>query len=311
MGILSFFSRAEAKPSMDDNIRARLEKAGPGQFEIQSTSWDFNYAHADFQHHHVIVAAKADPEVQFQLRWHKPSADGHVTVDEVREAYAHSLESTKLARAYAKAMESAGFTNSMVGVDGTAVDVFLFRELQPTEAESILAKIHRALKSVPQFSGGDFQIVFLDPEAVSKRSRSILPTPVVRRSGGWRDEFALYTWAFLAPNLDEAGAFAAQYEVATQGRRLRRHLEAAHRAALLAIGNRLPKGAFVDTDRDVAYSVAEKPPRSIWFSFPIWKAGKPDREKAAGLLEPDSYLVCLHDVDAGRTSQVSIEKEAH
>lgn len=316
MGILSFLLGAiakppgtNAKPSMDDNIRALLEKAGPGQFEVMSTAWDFNYAHGDFQHHHVIVSAKADPEVQFQLRWHKPSADGRVSVEEVREAHEHARQSTALARRFGQALQARGFTNSMVGAEGNQVDVLIFHELAPATAGATLQTLLGALKSEPKFSGCEFTVTFLEPDAVAKRRNGILPTPSVRRRGGWRDEFALFTWEFLPANLPDAGPLAGQYEVATQGRRLRRYLEAAHRDGLVAIGNRLPKGSFVDTDRDVVYSAADRPTRAIWFSFPIWRSGKPDRETAAGLLEPDSYLVCLHDVDSGQTSRVSIEKE--
>lgn len=310
MGLLSFLFGCSAKPSMDDNIRALLERAGAGKYEIVSTSWDFNYAHGDFQHHFVTVAPKEDPDVQFQLRWHKPSPDGHVTPEEVVAACERARKSTTLARDYVKALQARGFTNAMVGVAGDAVDVLLFAELEPGAAEKTLGALLEALRGVPKFGGRDFAVTFLEPEALAKRARDILPTPVVRKAGGWRDEFATYTWGFLADNIAGSGPLRDQYEVATAGRRFRRYLEAAHRAALDQVAGRLPKTAFVDTDHDVAFNVAEKPPRSIWFSFPYWKKGKPDREAAAGLIEPEGYVVCLYEVDSARTSKVSLEKES-
>lgn len=140
MGLLSFLFGRSAKPSMDDNIRALLERARRGgQVRDRVHVLDFNYAHGDFQHHHVTrsrprtirrCSSRCAGTSRRPMAW--------VTPDQVREACKGARQSTAVAREYVKALHGRGFTNAMVGVAGSAVDVLLFADLEPASAEKTL-----------------------------------------------------------------------------------------------------------------------------------------------------------------------------
>ncbi len=188
MVMWSFFGCGKKK-AVANEADVWLEKNFPAQFDIIKNEYAVNtWTSTDRSKYKLILASKADSEVQFLLFWNTGLTDGGASVEDVKKSLNYAIEDVENVRHLSAAFKKEGVLKISVGVaqtrEGYVADVLFYANPTSDGREKWIAIMRRAFKEWPLTPQTNILICFMEEDYFGKDFKEVLPNRFIHEWPG-------------------------------------------------------------------------------------------------------------------------------
>lgn len=288
------------------NAQIWLDQNFPGKFEVLDTESAATWAKPDFDVSILYIGLKADPDVQFTLRWNKTRPDGKLQAAEVEEALQDAQRDAERARALLSCLKNKGLDKVQVGVSAGSVAVLLYAECTLPYRERVLGDLHAALQQWPEISAQSVRIFFMEENAFDPQAKAVVPKPLAFKQTTLQQANTVYyldyEWTDKLTLSDLAEHLAVN---AASARDSIYRMNAFEKVQAWALKN-APPGIQIESAQMVMTTVDEHKLRCIYYDFPFVLEAKPAAPNTPGGSQNDGYINCIYDTDSGKTTDIRL-----
>jgi hypothetical protein len=297
------FGKKPPKPSFE----AWLEQNFPGQFEVLSTSSNFNLKDYYLGKRTSLLADKSDPDVQFALRWLKSPPDFGLTKAEVQAALDSCRANVAQARALLNLLKTNGFDKISVSASGPNAYLMAFAE--PTSAQRLetLAQLKTALAGQPDWAERTFWVMLMEPTAYQTEFRDIIPGWHWERPDGWQRNKCIMENQ-INDLRQPIAALMRGWTVSTVSDHTEVFRAEAHRQALVWAEKKLPKPFYLEPAHLVQMERDERDPLAIHYHFPVHPT-QPDSLEGTVENSIIGYVSGIYQTDDKTFTRIKHQKE--
>lgn len=295
------FTACFRKKAGSRNLQQWLDKHYPGKFEVLSTSTDDAIRNLSFKVKTSLVGEKANPLVQYYIKWDKRAPDLNLTTDLVDTAFAQAASYYQDARELLQILQAQGLEPPCVSLKNGTATILLFHEPTVEFRAQCLASIEKAFQAWPKSGSYDKEILLMEKAAQAGTAGEILPISYFMdrqylKAVTYRFQLP-YNQPFSGENLGENWSFNTASD----------QFAAAHEKARKAMetwaAQHYGKPYFV-MDTSEFEQTSEKPLR-YRFKFAFTHHEQP--ENSTDYVEPDGYFVVNFDIDKNEALKITTD----
>lgn len=302
VGLLALpFTACFRKKAGSRNLQQWLDRHYPGKFEVISTSTDDAIRNLSFKVKTSLVAEKANPLVQANIKWDKRAPDLNLTMGLVDTAFAQAETYFQDAQELLQILKTQGLERPCVSLKNRTATVLLCQQATEEFRQQCLAKIEKACRLWPKSGEYDKEILLMEKAAQANIPGEILPISFFMD----RQYLKAVTYRFQLPynqdfggeNLNENWSFNTASDQFTTAH------EEARKAMETWAAQHYGKPYFL-MDTSEFEQTSEKPLR-YRFKFAFTHQEQP--ENSTDYVEPDGYFVVDFDMDKNEALAIATD----
>ncbi|MBI1226529.1 MAG: hypothetical protein GC192_14945 [Bacteroidetes bacterium] len=299
LSLLAFWGCFRKKAAIS-NLQDWLDKHYPNRFEVLSTGPDDAIRNMSFKVKRSLVAEKANPLVQAELKWDKRQPDFDLTTGRVDTVFAQAQTYFQDAQDLLRILKSQGFDKPCVSLKDGIATVILFHEATEEYRRECVLKLEKAFKSWPKSEEYGKEILLMGTDAYTNMPGEILPIDyfvgrAYLKQVTYRFQLS-YNDEFDGENLMDNWIFNTASD----------QFNAAFEKARTEVENwaKTNYKPYFFMENSEFEQVSEKPLR---YQFKFAFTHKKQAEDSTEYVEADGYFVVDFDMDKNEVLKIKIE----
>ncbi len=301
------FSACFRKKAAISNLQNWLDKHYPGRFEVLSTGPDDAIQNLSFKVKRSLVAEKANPLVQTQLKWDKRQPDFDLTTAMVDSAFAQTKTTLDDAQDLHRRLKEKGFEKIAVGIKKWTVVVLLFEEPTDENRHRLLSQLELVFGSWPKSSTYDKQILLMEAAAQDSLPGEILALSYFLEGDGLYERQALYSLQLPHSQVFEAAELHEDWMYNTQNEQFSKVPDKA-KSALETWAKQQVKQPYFLMETIESEQISLQPLR-FRFRFPFTDKSHEEAVSQSRYVEVDGHFSVDYDVDKDVALNIEIIRE--
>lgn len=304
--LLAFWGCFRKKAAIS-NLQDWLDKHYPGRFEVLSTGPDDAIRNLSFKVKRSLVAEKANPLLQAQLKWDKRQPNFDLTTGMVDTVFAQAQTMLNDAQELHRLLQEKGFEKIATGIIKETAVVLLFEEPTNENRQRVLTQLQAVFESWPKSSDYDKQILLMPAAVRDSLPGEILPLSYFLEGNGLYERQAFYSLllpynqAFVAKELNEDWLYNTQNEEFSKvPDKAKTAMEAWAKA-------HVKKPYFLMGT--IQYEQISVQPLRFKFTFPFTDKSHEEAVSQSRYVEPDGHFSVEYDVDKDMALKIEIIRE--
>jgi hypothetical protein len=291
-----------------NTLQGWLDKNFPNQYEVVETRMDILPSIYKEKKRDSVVALKADPEVQFEVRWYKNAPELRMTKDEIERATEQSKKEVAATRQLFQAVQKNGAARMSVAIIEGAAYFLIYEEPTPDNRKKYLQQVLTTIEGQSDHAQTSIFVEFMEDSVYQKEFKNIIPKGYWNRTDKHKEHHNTVSIDFeWKPGL-KLETLMPGWEVNTASDRCLVYMADAYQVASQWAEKNITAPYYMEPSQFVQYDIDQHDPMAIHFSFPYFTS-KPLEDGTDYAAKQKGFVTGVYQVDQKSFTKIKTVKE--